>query len=316
VKTTSAQPTHLWQQCLPIYFKESSKTKKELRLKKEKETEEAGSEYNYPEYDELRLEELEPKAYLLFTIFDSEGQIVNRLTQTMKKGVQRLNWNFRYPSIYPVSSVGIKPGKNNTAGNYVLPGEYFVSLSKVVNNQQTELVGKTPFKVQPLHQNELEMSEMDLLFAFMKDVNELRKAVKGTYQLVNETGSRLKQLRNAAIITPSASSDLYRMLDKADEQLLEIKFQLSGDKMKEKRNIWIPPTIAKRVDNIVYGLWRSYGPPTSNMEMSFKTAKQEFIPLLGEVTRLIEIEIKQIEEELDRIGAPYTPGRIPQYYHD
>ncbi len=298
------------------YFKEAPKTKKETRLAKEKEAKEKGTELDYPGFDELREEQMEPKSYLQFTIFDANGLIVNRLTEKMKTGINRMTWNFRYPSVYPASTALSAPGKNNTGGYVALPGKYFVRLSKVVNNETVTLVDKKPFTIKPLHADDLDLNELEQLQAFMKDLDDLRRAVRGTFATIKETEKRLKLMKVAARTTPEFGQIHAERIDYLYDELQKMKLIMDGDQTKSKRNKWIPPTINKRIDNIAWGLWRSYSPPTENMKQSYKLAREQFIPLLADLTKLIKVDIAFEEEYLEKMKAPYTPGRIPVYEHD
>jgi hypothetical protein len=40
---------------------------------------------------------------------------------------------------------------------------------------------------------------------------------------------------------------------------------------------------------------------------------EEFPPLLDELKQISEVELKALESELDAMGAPWTPGRIPEW---
>ena len=118
------------------YLKDDYKSLKEKRREEEKEKQKKGEDIKYPSYNTLMNEQEEPDAYLLFTITDSQGNVVRKMKTDIKKGVNRITWNFRYTPVTPISlepfddSVPwIEPDK----GFMVVPGKYFVSLSKFEN---------------------------------------------------------------------------------------------------------------------------------------------------------------------------------------
>ena len=43
---------------------------------------------------------------------------------------------------------------------------------------------------------------------------------------------------------------------------------------------------------------------------SFEIAKEEYMPIKEEIENLMKVDVKNLEDELKAIGAPYTPGRI------
>ena len=49
--------------------------------------------------------------------------------------------------------------------------------------------------------------------------------------------------------------------------------------------------------------------PTSTHLESFKIAQEEFIPIKEKIKTLVE-DVKQLEDKLREMGAPYTTGRF------
>ncbi len=50
--------------------------------------------------------------------------------------------------------------------------------------------------------------------------------------------------------------------------------------------------------------------PTQTHLESFDIAKEEYSPINEEIIALLKVDIKELEEKLKAIGAPYTPGRL------
>jgi hypothetical protein len=42
-------------------------------------------------------------------------------------------------------------------------------------------------------------------------------------------------------------------------------------------------------------------------------ASEEFSPVLARLKELVEVDLKGIETTLERLGAPWTPGRVPEW---
>jgi photosystem II stability/assembly factor-like uncharacterized protein len=75
------------------YLNEVPKTKKELRKEEEKKLFEAGEPIPQPTWREMELEDKEEKSHLIFTIYDSEDNVVRQLTKAPAKGINRINWD-------------------------------------------------------------------------------------------------------------------------------------------------------------------------------------------------------------------------------
>ena len=57
----------------------------------------------YPSMDSLRMEDIQPAPYLLFTVADENGNVVRRLRAPAKKGINRITWDFRTDPTGPIN---------------------------------------------------------------------------------------------------------------------------------------------------------------------------------------------------------------------
>jgi hypothetical protein len=58
-------------------------------------------------------------------------------------------------------------------------------------------------------------------------------------------------------------------------------------------------------------MWKTTSAPTQTQRDSYKTASEEFEPLLDHIKRLLEVDLKNLESDMERHAAPWTPGRVP-----
>ena len=73
------------------------------------------------------------------------------------------------------------------------------------------------------------------------------------------------------------------------------------------------PSINERVQQVVGNQWRVTSPPTETQQDAYRYAGEEFTKLLGELRRLMETDLKGLEDQLEAARAPWTPGRIPNW---
>ena len=59
-------------------------------------------------------------------------------------------------------------------------------------------------------------------------------------------------------------------------------------------------------------MWSTTAAPTNTFIKSYDVAASKFDEILSDL-KSIETSIKQIESELEKSGAPYTPGRFPEW---
>jgi hypothetical protein len=60
-------------------------------------------------------------------------------------------------------------------------------------------------------------------------------------------------------------------------------------------------------------LWSTTAAPTTTFKESYDAAANKFDEMLISL-KSIYGEIKQVESDLEKYGAPYTPGRFPEWH--
>ncbi len=296
------------------YLKEDIKTLREKRMESEKQKIKIGDPPYYPSMDSLRMEDIQSAPYLLLTVADENG-VVRRLKAPAKKGINRITWDFRTDPTGPVNFTPFDESNvfgSGPRGIMVLPGDYKVSLSKFEDGAYTELVAPQPFKIEAL--NMVGMSEADkkALHDFGKKVAELKRAADGTNSYKNDLINRLKFMKEAALQTPAIDQSIVKDIISLEKRLGEVDRKLNGDASLSRREFEAPPSVNNRIGNILEGVITTTVAPTNTSINSYTVSAQQFAPLLAEVKAVGE-EVKRIENLLEKSGAPYTPGRIPDW---
>jgi len=294
------------------YLKESIKTKKEIRREEEKKLIKEDKPVPFPSNEELRQEDNEPVPYLLFTVYDDAGNVVRKLTAKADAGIHRITWDLRCPSTDPIKTAG-KEFSNKAGGMLVPPGNYSVVLSKCVDGVITQLNGPQKFTAKVLSNSSLPESDRNALAAFQEKVFELNRAVMGAVNIANDVSGRIKLIKTALQNTPDAAVDMLNKADSIDAQTAEIIRQLTGDKSLIDRNINVPPSIVDRVQTIIGDEWQSTSAPTKTDEDNFNNAGELFSPVLSKLKTLVDVDLKNLDKEMESKGAPWTPGRIPDW---
>ncbi|MFC2085140.1 glycosyl hydrolase, partial [Bacteroidota bacterium] len=295
------------------YLKDSFKSRKQLRKEKEKELVKEEKPIPFPAWEELRAEDNEPKSFLLFTISDEEKNIVRRLKKKPSKGINRITWDLRYSSYSPISSASDTGDYNTGEGSTIaLPGKYYVTLSKGVDGILTKLTGPVEFNAIVLNNSTLPVKDRKELVEFQKELSDLSKVVNGSIQTVRELVRQLQIIRKAVFQTPSVSTDILEKILTLEGNVKEITHELTGDPTISARNTVQKPSISRRINTAVYGLWRTTSSPTETQKENYRLVRKEIEPIIKKLETLINTDLKDLEEELDKAGAPWTPGRVPK----
>jgi len=290
-----------------FYLKEGLKTKKQLRQDAEKEAEKKGLPIRYPTPEELLAEDEQEAPYLLFTVSDASGNVIRKIKESAKSGVNRVVWDFRY------QQAGVT--RENTAafagGNMVaMPGKYSVTIGKVVDNVYTQLAGPVNFNTVPLNNSTLPLNRTTV-FEFGKQAGELAGTIQALNQITNQLMQKIKLIRVAISNTPTAPNSLNEKAVAIEQELKNLDRLMNGDESKSKRDENEPPAISERINRIAYSLWRSNSDPTQTMRDQYEIAKREIDPVYTRLKKLSEVEIPELEKGLEAANAPWTPGRFP-----
>ena len=188
-----------------------------------------------------------------------------------------------------------------------------VTLDQRVRGEQVHLAGPVEFTVRLLELNALATDDRTAALDFQHEAAELSRAVKAAAQVANDAQKRLDHLRRAVLATPAADTEYLDRIDTMEYELQDIRVTLAGDRTVSRRNEPTTPSLRGRVNRVMGGLRRTTCAPTQTQRENLAVAAQQFGPLLAELTELVEVDLVDLETELERLGAPYTPGRIPTW---
>ena len=299
------------------YLKDTIKTKKQQRRDAEKEATKKNTNASYPNADQLRAEAEEEAPAILLNVADSSGHVIRTLTGPVTQGSHRLTWDLRDPAVTLVRPRSAENEddlfREEPSGPLVLPGTYKVSLAKRVNGKVTPLAGPVPFVVEAAGASSMNLADRKALQEFQQKVARLQRAVSGAVEAANELTGRLDQAKRALDQTPGIDSrwkDFARDLENANRQILR---SLRGDVVLRGHNENTPISISERVGAIVSAQRLSLARPSQTDSDGYAIASQEFSHELEELRTLIGVNYRSLEKALDANGAPWTPGRLPEW---
>lgn len=298
------------------YLKDELKTRKAKRQEAEKEAAKKNAAVAFPSQSELRAEEEEEAPAIIITVTDASGRVVRRLTGPVTAGMQRIAWDLRYPppSLPPPPNPETEdPFNEGPAGPLVMPGAYKVSVAKRVDGVMTPLAQPQEFQLAVEGQAGMSAPDRIALVEFQQKVARLQRAVQGALEAANALKPRLVLIRRALLDTPSAGDKLLDDAATLDKRTNDILRALRGDNALRARNINVPPSISDRVGDIVGSQRMSSARPTQTQVNQYSAAAQEFDQVLTQLRQLIESDLARLEKQMEAAGAPWTPGRIPEW---
>jgi len=297
------------------YLKEKLKTRKEKRQDAEKEAAKKNQTLPYPARDELRTEAEEAKPELYFMIYDDSAAAIRRVNGSTDEGFQRAAWDLRYPapSVRENPEEGEDFPRAGSLGPLVLSGNYSVRLFQKVNGTVSELGGAQSFKVVAEGSSSLSREDREAQEEFQRKVARLYRAVSGAIHTGEDLETRLKAIRTALDETPTIEKELGATADTLEQRNREILRVLRGDRELAKRNEPVPSSINDRVNSIMEGERFALTKPTPTHLDAYNIAASEFTEALAKLHTLVAVDFARLEKDMEAAGAPWTPGRVPEW---
>ena len=297
------------------YLKDKLKTKKEKRQDAEKEAAKKNDILPYPSRDDLRAEAQEPKPEIYFMVYDESGAAIRRVDGSTDAGFQRAAWDLRFPAAQLPEHHDEAEGFSAAAeqGPLVPAGTYSVRMFQKVGGSVTELAGPQSFKVATENSVSMTAADRAAQELFLQKVARLYRAVFGATKTAEDVQSRLKQIREALRQTPAAEKQLGPVADSLEQRNREILRALRGDIDIAKRNEPISSSINDRVNSIMEGERFSLAKPTQSHIDSYNIGAEEFGEQLSKLRTLVDADLAKLEKDLEAAGAPWTPGRVPDW---
>lgn len=299
------------------YIKDDApKTLKEIRTERDSKLFEKGERIPMPTAAELRAEREEIAPFLTFIITDESGNEICRINKAPTKGINRMSWDLRYHNRLTVEG-GEKydPFAEDNSGSPVMPGKYKVSLQLTCHDSVKVLCAPVEFNAVMLNNATFPAADKPALHEFQQKVAELARVMYGTQMYAEELSKKLVSMQNALNAVPGNHAELRGKIRTAESKLtdLMLRFNNVSNKPSDEENPPMPVTLNNRLGKIVWAHWMSTGAPTQMQKDAFSILMAEFPPVYDQIKQLGEVEIPNLENEVEKLGAPVTPGRLPNF---
>ncbi len=300
------------------YLKDGVKSRKAVRREREIEIEKEGGDTPYPSWDALRTEDREQDPAMYLVVRDADGRLVRQVKGNAGKGLHRSAWDLRLPPPDPVNlaDTGERPyWVPDPAGPLVIPGEYTARLAVLRDGVLEETGEAQTFTVKSLDASPEITSDRRALQAFHLRLAGLQRAVAGSVSAISELENRIAHVRAALVETPAAGEAERDVLQQLTGRLADISVAINGDATVGGRNEPTPMSISNRAGALYYASMYSQSAAGGNYLDSYDVAATEFSVAL-QALRTVAADLEALENTLELKGAPWTPGRIPDWSND
>lgn len=296
------------------YLKDGLKSKKAQRIAREKEIQKEGGDTPYPSWDELRSEDQEEAPSVFLQVEDANGNLVSKVKAASSAGFHRVAWDMHYPSVAPVklkqSSGYVPPWAIPPKGPMALPGEYKVTLMKRQEGKLEVLSEPQTFTLNLLNNSPEITQDRQGLLAVQQRAANLYRSVQGASKAASEFKSRIAHLKAAVDLTPSATEAQAQKIRQLEQQLAGLNLLLVGDSTVSSRSEPIAWAVRGRTNSLYYALSGNQFKVSGNHLASLEIAESEYSRMSAQLKALAK-ELDEFEQQMEDVGAPWTPGRIP-----
>jgi hypothetical protein len=280
-------------------------TVKEVRKEKETSLNKNKADILFPGWDALDAERQENEAQVVLSIQDSQGNVINKISQKASQGSHRMAWNFSHFNPYSISD---SPSRYRGGGALAKPGTYQASLSLVQNGEVTPLDGPISFEVKALREGVLKGISHEEYNAYLTEITQVYKSISAVRDVLSESGKMHKAMVTALAQAKILPGTLEPKLEALKLDLTRINQSISGSPSRREVGERNPAGIQSFLSNAMVGLRNSYG-PTPLHKKSLKIAKELLVQLRAEVKSISEVRIPEIEAALKAADAPYILGQ-------
>ena len=275
-----------------FYMSDEISTKKQNRLKFEKDLEKTNSNIPFPGWKELDEELNEKSPLTIIEIYDSENFFVERLTFPYKKGFNRVSWDLSKKIRTHVSSGS---SRFYSPSIRVSPGKYSFNVYTLYDGQVNK-IGSKFFDVERIRSGLLDNPNKDKIEEYVIEIEN----TYNDFSVINSKFNKIKETNKSILTLISRTKDYQSFVDlynSIQNNIIKIDVFISGNKSKKDVREKDIETISDRLGVAVSGFNSSYGPTKMHI-MSLSKAKSlilEYNDMVQDLSKDIDKLKNQLE---------------------
>ncbi len=262
------------------YIQKGHQSLKQKRIEAQKAAEKSGGIYPYPTEEELMAEENEARPTLIFTVYDETGNVMRKLTTSLRSGYNSIDWDLSYLT---------------NRGPKVPPGNYKVAIDKNGDGKFTRLLDPQLFKVKALA-NALGTPNYAANFNFLKNVSDLNAQVTAANGKIDDMNKRIANMMKNLATMPVEANVLVDKMDAMQRELDAVaKVVIGGFGAKN--------SVSSRIRFAQYTTYSANVDITGTQKEQFEIAKRDFDAQVPTLDKLFDAQLPALEKEFEDLGG-------------
>ena len=290
-------------------------SRKDKRVEAQRAAEKAGKAIAYPTAQDFIAESEEEPVVVGVSIADAAGKVWRVLTVPGTKGVGRVVWDLRgaldAPGDAATTAVGGGGGGGGGGGAFsaVPPGTYTATLVRREKGVAAPMAPPTTFSVLHDPAATTTVADREANLTFRAQATKLSREVSSAIDAANTAKTKIDAIIRVLDQMPQAPAALGQRARSINQRVVASLRALRGDNINSARGEQVPVSIQGHAGNASPD--GMLAPPTSTNREQYDIALSEFTAEYAKLKPLLTTELPELEQELTRIGALPTPGRIP-----
>ncbi len=279
------------------YLKDEIKSLEKLRQDSEK------SAVSFPGWDALAAEVRETKPFVYLEISDADGQVINRVKATNKKGFNRVSWNLKVGG----SGTILLDGKDQQlTALLAAPGSYKATLNVYEKGKISQLAGPVDVEVERLGETAIEGSPMEEVLAFWRQYEQLTRDVNQLSIQLDNVIKYSNKLAEAAMLS-KLDSDALENIAKLSADLNTLDTRLNGNPAKREIGEKTKPTLGARLFALNRGISLSTYGPTQTHRQTVEIITQQWREMNTELNTL-KNQARALSKQVVEAGGAWVEG--------
>jgi hypothetical protein len=151
------------------------------------------------------------------------------------------------------------------------------------------------------------------LASFKKKALKLSGAINASRGMISSMTNKLSTYKAATKAFPSSQSiPLMNEVLALELKVRNVNIDLNGDRTYNQLDKDGEYSTSQRAQNAIFDVFGSSSNITGTSEKNYEIAADEFAPILEKVRDLMK-DFNEMDQKLDRIGAPLMPNRLPNW---
>ncbi|WP_347925970.1 glycosyl hydrolase [Pontimicrobium sp. SW4] len=283
------------------YMSNKVKSLKDERKAREK------TNTDFPSWDAIETENRQQGPHILLIIKDANGNVVNTVEGTNRKGFNRVNWSLTYPN---KGGERLQSRGSGFGGGGVMatPGDYTLTIVKRVDGINTVLEGPKSFKVVPMYDGALKRKSYAEMSAFRNEAFAFQQDLTATNVALSRSIQTIDAMERALNKAEKPNDDLFKRINDARIVLLDIDKELNGDDTKGEIGERSNPRASEGNSLGWRASGNTYG-PTDEHQAMLKRVKSQLEKVKAKLKTVLNNTLPEIERDLKATGAPWIEGQ-------